>query len=121
MSWLTGTTDEMLMRARYGDKEKLENEWVSLRKRADKADKGEGGEDNKQALRLRFEANQARMAYDLSFMLEKIEMLEQQLLMLSHLGQRIPILEGAYAHCMMVANGAMPPPIISKGARQKAE
>lgn len=93
-----------LIKQRYGDREQLGNDWIEKRKIADKSEFKEDRKPNPLYPRLRMEADIARMAYDMSFLLEANAIMQEQIMMFSSMFQRMAILEGAYSH-LMAAHG----------------
>jgi len=105
-----------MMQSRYGDRARLGDEWLEKRKLADKNKLLPDGKPNPLHIRFVLEADMARMAYDMSFMLEQNNIMQTQIGIMSEMYQRVAILEGAYNHVMMVASGAGNP----LGARMQA-
>jgi len=91
--------EQAMLDRRYGDPTSLGNEWVRLRKKADEAQKG-----TPEHSRAVIVADQARLAYDMAYMLQRHKILQQQVEMLSEIHYRLAILEGAYSHLMLVAH-----------------
>lgn len=96
-------TDEMMMKSRYGDRKRLSDEWEEARKILGKNKTLPDGSPNPNRQRFEIMENQARMAYDMGYLLETNRILQDQVAMLSGYHQRLGILEGAYGHLMAMA------------------
>jgi len=85
------------LQRKYGDREKLGDAWVEKRKHAAMNEKIDG-KPNPHYPRLAMEAELARMAYDMAYVLEQNSMMQEQINILTELYHRVGLLEGAYAH-----------------------
>jgi len=93
-------TDEMMVQSRYGDRTRLSEEWEEARKILKKNTTLPDGSPNPNRQRFELMESQARMAYDMGYLLQSNRILQDQVNMLSSYHQRLGILEGAYGHLM---------------------
>lgn len=93
--------DLLVMRSRYNNPSALGEIWLEKRKLAEKGQLLENGKPNPQHPRLVIEADQARMAYDMAYMIQMLDNFGLQLEVYSELFQRVGLLEGAYSHLMV--------------------
>lgn len=90
---------------KYADRQKLAEDWHEKRKLADKS-QTIAGKPNPQYPRLIVEAEIAQTRFDMAYLVAKNQQLEQQIMMLNDLHQRVSILEGAYTYLRMLAETA---------------
>lgn len=87
-----------LLHYRYGDSRKLGEEWMAKDKLAERNKLLTDGRPNPQHPRLVIEAQQARICYDMSYIMQWKKQVAEQMEMMAELAMRMTILEGAYGH-----------------------
>lgn len=87
-----------LIKGKYGDRKQLAEDWIEKRKIAEKNRTREDGSPNPQYPRMAMEAEIARFAYDIAYMVDGQRVLAEQICVMSSLFERVGLLEGAYAH-----------------------
>lgn len=92
------------MAKKYAERKKLADEFDVKRKLADKSETIDG-KPNPQYPRIRLEADMAQMRYEMAYIVEKNAMLSEQVQIMGNLFQRVDILEGAYGHMKLLAEG----------------
>lgn len=96
------SSDEIARRYRYADTEALGGKWIEARKLAEKY------KDTPHQARYEMAAELARLKYDFAYAMKRdekhSEMQVTYLAILEGISHRLSILEGAYAHLMIVAH-----------------
>jgi hypothetical protein len=86
------------LQMKYRDRAALCEEWIEKRKIAAMNKESEDGKASKHYPRMAMEADIARMAYEMAYILEQNSMMQEQINILTELYQRVALLEGAYTH-----------------------
>lgn len=83
---------------KYQNRKQLGDDWTEKRKLAEMSKTKEDGKPNPLYPRLAMEAEMARMAFDMAYVIQINENLKQQVEILSSLYERVGLLEGAYSY-----------------------
>lgn len=95
------TSDEAnvnFIKLKYAERERLGDEWVEKRKLAEKNKTREDGKPNPHYARMAMEAELARMAFDMAYMVETNCRMAEQIIMLQVLFERVGLIEGNMAY-----------------------
>lgn len=97
--WNTSDTAELhFMQLKYRNRKELCEAWIEKRKIASMNKEINDGKPSPHYPRMAMEADIARMAYEMSFVLEQNSMMQEQINILIDMYPRVGLLEGAFAH-----------------------